>query len=134
MTFSYGLGMLGLPLAIFVPPPAAIRRRASATVIVLFAIAAVLLVTGIAVQVLGYWYPGLAIGGGVLGALMLMFWAAAPDPRNADEDHAEDDGGGGSQPKGPPDDPEHPGASGLDWDDFDRVRDRWSDERELVAI
>jgi hypothetical protein len=125
--------MLGLPLAIFVPPPALIRRRASATVIVLFAIAVGMLLTGIVVQILGHWYPGLAVGGGALGALMLMFWAAAPDPRNADEDDAEDGGGGGS-PKGPPDDPEHPGGSGLDWDDFDRVRNQWSHERELVAI
>ena len=30
---------------------------------------------------------------------------------------------------GPPDAPDEPGGPGLDWDAFDRERERWADRR-----
>lgn len=138
VTLSYGLGMLGLPLAIFVPPPAVVARRATLVTMLFLFLGLSLAAAGATLLALDHWNAGLAVGGGSLATLFLMFWAAAPGRNDVRDDDGEEPGGGGggTGPKRPEDDPPAPDGSGLDWDDFDRFRDQWADEhapsRELI--
>jgi hypothetical protein len=130
VTLSYGLGLLCLPLAVFVPPPRAVAGRAPTVTFGLLFLGVGLALGSVVVLMLGHWYEGLAVSGGALATLFLMFWAAAPRRHGdaTDDDAEEGGGGGGNLPVGPVDDPA-PGGSALDWGEFDRYRDTWAGER-----
>jgi hypothetical protein len=75
-----------------------------------------------------WWLAGAALTIAIVVGLPAFWVAQAPDSEPPDEDGQDDGGGGGGRPPRP----RHPEPSGpgLDWADFDRLRERWAQEPE----
>jgi hypothetical protein len=130
---SYALGFALVPIALYVPAPTALVRRAAFVGFLLLGLSLLLVVSaGVLIVSLDDAYPGIALALLSISVFVLMLWTAGTPRRRPPDDGEDGGGGGGRGPIRPPEPPKAPDGLGLDWNDFDRLRNEWAADREVL--